>query len=448
MDARGFSVGERLDPEIDYQLVNRVLTNGARYYVDHAHPEYSSPECVTAMDALLYDLAGEAILRRSMVLTRDLLAEQGAEIVVYKNNSDGKGNSYGCHENYLVSRSLPFSDIVRHMTVHFVSRQIFTGSGKLGSENGMSGGPNSFQISQRSDFFEEEVGLETTLRRPIINTRDEPHAEASKFRRLHVIVGDANMSQTATYLKIGTTQILLSMLEDGALPPDLVLDEPLGAIRSVSRDLDLNQSIRLQSGRLTTALNIQFQYLEAAEGWIQVDAVNDKIDQDRRLIVRLWREVLEGLTGDRFGLADRVDWLAKLKMIEGFRMRHDLSPEDSRLKAIDLQYHDLREDRGLAYRAGLRRLVDESSVSKAMVNPPSDTRAFLRGEVLRRWPEQVVSANWDSVVFDVGSGSLVRLPMDDPAWGTKMDVGLVLEECSDLNDLLTRISTSATMSGT
>ncbi len=235
-DARGFARDGAQPPEVETHLVNAVLTNGARYYVDHAHPEYSTPECATPLEVTLFDKAGERILARSMDASRRLLPP-GQEIVVYKNNSDGKGNSYGCHENYLVDRNVPFALLVRNLIPWFVTRQIFTGAGKVGAENGAD--PVDFQISQRSDFFEEEVGLETTLKRPIVNTRDEPHADPQKYRRLHVIVGDANLCEVATFLKVGATAIVLAMVEDGFIDKDLSISragrcDPFRVPRSIA----------------------------------------------------------------------------------------------------------------------------------------------------------------------------------------------------------------------
>ncbi|MDQ1395451.1 MAG: Pup amidohydrolase, partial [Acidimicrobiaceae bacterium] len=213
-DARGFAREGSMPPEVETHLVNAVLTNGARYYVDHAHPEYSTPECAHALQATLYDKAGEHILVRSMEAAGRTLPP-GQSIIIHKNNSDGKGNSYGCHENYLMDRNTPFGRIVQHVMPHFVTRQIYTGAGKVGSEASSTGGVDvTFQLSQRADFFEEEVGLETTLKRPIVNTRDEPHADAQKYRRLHVIVGDANLAEVPTFLKVATTSLVLSMIED------------------------------------------------------------------------------------------------------------------------------------------------------------------------------------------------------------------------------------------
>ena len=249
VDARGFAVEGALPPEVETHLVNTVLTNGARYYVDHAHPEVSTPECVDAKEVVVFDRASEEVLKRSMVAARSLLPD-GAEIVVYKNNSDGKGNSYGCHENYLLAREVPFGRLVSQITPHFVTRQVFCGAGKVGSESpGVPSSEVPFQISQRADFFEEEVGLETTLKRPIVNTRDEPHCDGQRYRRFHVIVGDANRSEVATFLKVGTTAIVLSMIEDDQLPIDLALSNPVGAIRQVSHDPALSRTVLLKSGR-------------------------------------------------------------------------------------------------------------------------------------------------------------------------------------------------------
>ena len=265
-DVRGFTAPGALPPEVETHLVNAVLTNGARYYVDHAHPELSTPECGDARSVVVFDRAAEQILERSM-RTADALLPDGQSIVVYKNNSDGKGNSYGCHENYLLDRDLPFGRIVAEITPHFITRQIFCGAGKVGSELGFPADQVPFQISQRADFFEEEVGLETTLKRPIINTRDEPHADPQKYRRLHVIIGDANMSEVATFLKVGTTALVLAMIEDDWISRDLRFETPLLALRSVSTDLSLTTAYRMASGETATALEVQWFLLERARAW-------------------------------------------------------------------------------------------------------------------------------------------------------------------------------------
>ena len=257
-DARGFARDGAQPPEIETHLVNAVLTNGARYYVDHAHPEYSTPECADPLEVTLFDKAGERILARSMEAARRLLPA-GQEIVVYKNNSDGKGNSYGCHENYLVDRNVPFASLVRNLIPWFVTRQVFTGAGKVGSENGADA--CDYQISQRADFFEEEVGLETTLKRPIVNTRDEPHADPQKYRRLHVIVGDANLCEVATFLKVGTTAIVLAMIEDGFIDKDLSISSPVAAIQTVSHDPTLQATVDCASLGRCTSIELQWEFL-------------------------------------------------------------------------------------------------------------------------------------------------------------------------------------------
>src|SRR5690554_3315454 len=273
IDAWGFTAETAMPPEVETHLVNAVLTNGARYYVDHAHPECSTPECADPRTVVVYDKAAELILQRSMQAARSLLPE-GQEIVVYKNNSDGKGNSYGCHENYLMDRQVPFGRIVTHVMPHFISRQVFTGAGKVGSEVvGTTSDEVPFQLTQRADFFEEEVGLETTLKRPIVNTRDEPHADAQRYRRLHVIVGDANLCEVATYLKVGTMAIVLAMIEDdffdAALAPggrkDYSIAGPVPAMRTVSHDPTLKATVELADGSRMTAVEVQWEYLRLAQ---------------------------------------------------------------------------------------------------------------------------------------------------------------------------------------
>jgi len=438
-DARGYSLDDYLFPEYESQLVNTVLTNGARYYVDHAHPEISTPECRNALEAVLFDRAGEEIIRSSMQLANEGLPEH-SEIVIYKNNSDGKGNSYGCHENYLVSRQTPFTQIAQQITTHFVTRQIFCGAGKVGAEHrGLSGkGANqpAFQISQRADFFEEEIGLETTLKRPIVNTRDEPHCDPTKYRRLHVIAGDANMSEVATLLKLGTTSIVLAMIEDDAFPEHLVIKDPVHAIRQVSHDTSLSACIMMSDGRMLSALQVQMEILEAAIQYANrygLESVDDIVGND--VLVR-WAGVLDGLETDPLLVANIVDWIAKKRIVDGFAQRHNLQIDDARLKAIDLQYHDMRVDKCLALRAGLVELCAKPDVMTAMVKPPESTRAFFRGTVLQRWPNDVIAANWDSVVFDIPNQGLKRIPMPEPLRGTRQMIGDVLASSRNPAELI------------
>ncbi len=438
-DARGFSLDEAYPPEVETHLVNAVLTNGARYYVDHAHPEISTPECLTALEVVRYDRAAEEIVRASMQASRALLPP-GAEIVTHKNNSDGKGNSYGCHENYLLARDTPFGRISSQITPHFVTRQIFCGAGKVGSEaSGASGADVAYQLSQRADFFEEEVGLETTLKRPIVNTRDEPHCDAQKYRRLHVIVGDANMSEVATYLKVGTTAIVLAMIEDDACGTDWVLAQPVQAIRQVSHDPTLTQTLALRNGRRATALEVQWGLLERARKYERshgLACVGESVGVD---VLSRWEQVLTGLESDPASVGHWVDWVAKKRMVDGFADRHNLTPGDHRLKAIDLHYHDMRPDKCLAARAGLDRIVDPTDVATAIDQPPTTTRAYFRGRCLQKWPSEIVAANWDSMVFDIGSDPLRRVPMMEPLRGTAEHVARLIDESTTAAELLTRL---------
>ena len=416
-DARGFA-HDGYDPEVDIHLVNTVLTNGARYYVDHAHPELSTPECADALEAVVYDRAAEEIVRRSMKLANDNLPS-GAELIVYKNNSDGKGNSYGCHENYLVDRNTSFPRLAAEITTHFVTRQIFCGAGKVGCETLLHDGSVGFQISQRADFFEEEIGLETTIKRPIVNTRDEPHCDPAKYRRLHVIVGDSNMSECATFLKVGTTSIVLSMIEDEALAHIGYLAHPVPAIRQVSQDLSLGSTVLLNSGLRATALELQWSLLEAAQKYAVSHGLESVGEEVGQLILSRWEHVLTGLEDDVDSVADIVDWVAKRRIVEGYAQRHSLAISDSRIKAIDFQYHDMRIEKSLALRAGLQVIVKPSDAERAVTQPPESTRAYFRGTCLQRWPESVVAANWDSVVFDTKDEALTRIPMMEPLRGTR-----------------------------
>jgi proteasome accessory factor A len=439
-DARGFDLLDQVfPPEIETSLVNAVLPNGARYYVDHAHPEIAIPEVLTAAEAVRWDRAADEIVRASMRYARELVDGDG-ELVVYKNNSDGKGNSYGCHENYLMSRETPFGRIVNHITPHFVTRQIFCGAGKVGCEQ-----PNrepsdvDFQLSQRADFFEEEVGLETTLKRPIVNTRDEPHCDPQKYRRLHVIVGDANMSEVATYLKVGTTAIVLAMIEDDQFGDELLLGNPVPAIRQVSHDPTLQRTIVLRDGRRATALELQWGLLERARKYEQTHGlaiVGDEVGAD---VLARWEQVLSGLERDPASVAHWVDWVAKQRLVDGHRDRHGLPADSPRLKAIDLQYHDMRPEKCLASRVGLDTIVSYDDVESAMTNPPETTRAYFRGRCLAKFPDDIVAANWDSLVFDVGRDPLRRVPMMEPLRGTAEHVASLIDESATVAELLDRL---------
>jgi Pup amidohydrolase len=441
-DARGFAREGSSPPEIETHLVNTVLTNGARYYVDHAHPEYSTPECADALELVCVDKAGERILARSMQAARRLLGP-GQEVVVYKNNSDGKGNSYGCHENYLVDRAVPFAALVRHLLPWFVTRQVFTGAGKVGGENGT--GVTGYQLSQRADFFEEEVGLETTLKRPIVNTRDEPHADPQKYRRLHVIVGDANLCEVATFLKVGTTAIVLAMIEDDFIDKDYSIVTPVAAMRTVSHDPTCRATIELAEGGRTTAIELQWEFLRLARKYGDETGLDVCGGEDvGEMVLDRWEATLGALERDPATLDGRLDWVTKLALLEAYRERDGIAWDDPKLALLDLQYHDVRPERSLyerLVRAGkVERLVEEADVTTAMTEPPASTRAYFRGQCLSRWPDAVVAANWDSLILDVGSDPLRRIPMMEPLRGTREHVESLFEECTTPAELVARLA--------
>jgi Pup amidohydrolase len=440
-DARGFAREGAMPPEIETHLVNTVLTNGARYYVDHAHPEYSTPECADALELVCADKAGERILARSMLAARRL-TDPGQEIVVYKNNSDGKGNSYGTHENYLVDRAVPFASLVRNLLPWFVSRQVFTGAGKVGSENGA--GAVDYQLSQRADFFEEEVGLETTLKRPIVNTRDEPHADPQQYRRLHVIAGDANLCEVATFLKVGTTAIVLAMIEDGFIAKDLSIIGPVAAMRTVSHDPTCRATVELLDGGRITAVELQWEFLRLAQKYADetgLDACGG--DDVGGMVLSRWESVLTDLERDPMVLDGQLDWVTKRSLFQAYMDRDGVEWSDPKLSLLDLQYSDVRPDRSLyerLVRAGkVERLVTEEAVHEAMTVPPSSTRAYFRGGCLARWPDAVVAANWDSVILDVGSDPLRRIPMMEPLRGTKAHVEPLFEQVGTPAELVERL---------
>jgi len=448
VDARGERRAGAQPPEIETHLVNTVLTNGARYYVDHAHPEYSTPECSDALELVLADKAGERVLARSMLAARSLI-EPGQEVVVYKNNSDGKGNSYGTHENYLVDRALPFATLVRHLLPWFVTRQVFTGAGKVGSENGAA--PVDYQISSRADFFEEEVGLETTLKHPIVNTRDEPHADPQVYRRLHVIAGDANLCEVATFLKVGTTAIVLAMVEDDFFEnaggrKDFSVSGPVAAMRVVSHDPTCKATLELADGSRMTAVELQWEYLRLAQKYADETglAMCGGPDIGGSVIGR-WESVLTALERDPSALDGQLDWVTKLSLLGAYVERDGLDWNDPKLALLDLQYSDVRPERSLyerLVRAGkIERLLDEADVMSATTDPPETTRAYFRGGCLSRWPDAVVAANWDSIILDVGSDPLKRIPMMEPLRGSKEHVEELFATVSTPAELVARLST-------
>ena len=438
IDARGFEAeGERERPGPDYnRVVNKLLTNAGRLYVDGAHPEYSTPECSHARELVAYERAGERIAATCLDAMNQ--AAGGNVYVAYKNNSDGKGNSYGYHENYLMSRSVPFDVMIRALVPFFVSRLIFAGAGKVGAENGTA--PAAYQISQRADFFECVADLNTMVRRPLVNTRDEPHADASRFRRLHVIVGDANMAELSTYLKVGTTAIITHMLDEGATMPSVVLDDPVTAVKIVSRDLTMRADLKLSSGGVTTAVAVQRAYLRAAHDFY---ACRELSPATKDVLVR-WETVLDTLERDAMQLGGGLDWVAKKQLIESYVDRKGCGWDDPRVALVDLQYHDVRPDKGLYYtleRSGrIERLLDEADVGRAEFHAPCHTRAFFRGACLQKFSRHIYGASWTSLLFDVGGDSVKRVPLLDPWRGTQDLTNDLLEGVDTAQQLLTRLS--------
>ena len=448
-DARGFEMhrsaahpsqltdewgGDATDPT----MANVVLTNGARLYVDHAHPEYSSPEVMSPRDAIRWDRAGELVMREAV----ERLATLPPGVNLYKNNTDGKGQSYGTHENYLMSRRTPFLEIVKHLTPFFVVRQVMCGAGRVGL--GVDSRTNGYQLAQRSDFFECEVGLETTLKRPIINTRDEPHAVADLYRRLHVILGDANHSDVANLLKMGTTSLVLAMIEDGFLTTDVSVHQPVAALRAVSHDPSLTQALTLADGRSLTALDLLEHYHDRAQAYLE-QRWDGELDEDTTEVMHWWSLTLDRLRRDPMEARREVEWVAKLALLEGYRERDAMGWGDPRLKAVDIQWSDVRADRGLAHRMAdsgrLTRLVSPEEARTAMTEPPADTRAWFRGTVLERFPEQVVAASWDSLIVEVpGQRALQRIPMMDPHRGTQEHLAAVLDRSATMGDLLRELT--------
>ena len=444
-DARGFDMSRQVaDPsqltDEDMGLANVILTNGARLYVDHAHPEYSTPEVTTPLDAVTWDKAGELVMLDASRRAGQLPG--GPPIVLYKNNTDNKGASYGAHENYLMRRSTPFGDIVRHLTPFFVSRQVMCGAGRVGI--GQDGRGDGFQISQRADFFEVEVGLETPLKRPIINTRDEPHADPEKYRRLHVIIGDANLAEISTYLKVGTTALVLAMIEDRFITTDLTVDAPVAGLRAISHDASLQHRVRLVDGRELTGVQLQLEYLDLARKYVE-DRYGTDADAQTVDVLARWESVLDRLERDPMSLAGELDWVAKLRLLEQYRQRDGLEWDDAKLQLIDLQYSDIRPEKGLYHRlvAGGRmtRLLDDTAIERAMHEPPEDTRAYFRGRCLEKYAEHVAAASWDSVIFDLpGRESLQRVPTIDPLRGSKAHVGELLDRSETAEALFTALT--------
>lgn len=421
VDARGFRVESLLQDtdEANYEEEDSkrelsfteiksdlALTNGGRFYNDHAHPEYCTPECSTMSELVLYDRAGERLL---MACAQRLAQQQGHGIRLYKNNTDFNGHSYGCHENYLLPRSLPWEILARGMQAFLVTRQIFAGAGKFAVEAEDRLVSCDFQISQRSDFFSELQSVDTMQKRPLINTRDEPHANPDKFRRFHVIIGDANMSPFATRLKVGSTALVLEALIKDPRRSLPQLSEPLEAVMAISRDPKFRWELELEDQSVSSALAVQREYLKVVRETCD-------LSEEKAALVEDWEEVLNDLETDYTRCHDRLDWVAKHKLIREFQASHQLKDSDPWLRSLDLEYHRLDFNEGLYYgleQTGvIRGVPEEAKVQEAVNRPPATTRALVRGSCIQRFPNDVLSAQWDHITLR-GQDGPVRISLMD-----------------------------------
>jgi proteasome accessory factor A len=412
MDMRGFEAAELAADAEDRRFdeggpryespsderSDRVLPNGARLYNDHGHPEYATPECRRLYDLIAHDRAGERIVFRCA----QSRSASGPAVSVYKNNTDYHGASYGCHESYLFPRAIPFEDLAETLVPFLVTRQVFAGAGKVGVEG--SGGEAAFQLSQRADHITETASVDTLSRRPILNTRDEPHADPSQWRRLHVICGDANMSEYATALKVGAAAAVLALVQEG-WRSRLRLEDPVRAFRGISRDESRRWIVELEGGRTMGAVDIQRVFAS------QAAHILDDIPDDIRWVIGEWNRVLDILEDDWTRLSDRLDWVAKNRLLEEFREEEGLDWSDPALQSLDLAYSDINPDeglfRGLEAENAVWCLVGEGDVGHAMAEPPPDTRAAVRGAVVTRFAQSVRSISWGAMALDDGTGTRV-----------------------------------------
>ena len=412
-----------------------ALTNGGRFYNDHAHPEYCTPECRTIDQLNVYDRAGELML---MECAARLSHIKGAQVRLYKNNTDFLGHSYGCHENYLMARDLPWDRLCEDLEAFLITRQIIAGAGKFATEKEDQWVDGRFQISQRSDFFTVRQSVDTMQRRPIINTRDEPHANPNKYRRFHVILGDANMSPFATRLKVGSTALVLmaSQLawEKSLTQPGIQLKNPVQTLKSISKDVALSQTYSTTKGAQVSALDVQFQYLDwvksyleaMPEGWVGVW-------ED-------WAATLDELRSGAWDqLAGKLDWVAKRALIQGFQESEGLSASDPWLQSLDLEYHRLDLDEGLYFglesSGQMQGLPDPAACEKAMRQPPEGVRSWVRGRLIERFGSEIAWAQWDHLLFKADSG-LVRVDLTDLfAESDIQRYRYVIEKATQLADL-------------
>ncbi len=365
-------------------FLNVFLENGARFYLDTGcHPEYATPECASPEDVVIYDKAGERILENLLHYAESKVREEGfhGSLAIFKNNTDFVGNSYGCHENYLADRTSDFYYMAEQLIPFLVTRQIFTGAGKVfRTRRG-----TVFHISQRAQHIRQKISGTTTNERSIINTRDEPHAVKEKYRRLHIIVGDSNMSEYTTYLKIGTTAIVLQMIEEDFLTPNFSLRNPVRAIKDISRDLTCREQVPLNNGKKYSALELQKEYLELAHKYFSARSMSPMAAD----IMQKWEYVLTKLEEDPIQLHRQIDWVAKMHLLRAYSERTELADEvnGDRLLMLDLQYHDIRREKGIYYllerKGQMERITTDAQIDTAMVDPPQNTRAKMRGELIK-----------------------------------------------------------------
>lgn len=456
-DIRGELFGKKAGQEIvgeeENLKINAALPNGARFYTDHAHPEYSTPECLSAQDVIACDKAGEIILREAVEAGRKVLPS--LEFTILKNNVDYQGHSYGCHENYLIDADVHEELFVRNpqkalqgIVPFLVTRQIFAGAGKVGGESPETRDVR-FQISQRADFMEAIFGLETMYARPIVNTRQEHHADAARYRRLHLILGDANMSEFAAVLKVGATQMVLQMMEDGFWDEDLALGDPVKSVKLVSAEFD--RPLELTDGRRLSPMAIQRKFLERAQQYRGQERGAPVPDAD--LILSMWEDALDGLEGlklsadltieeDPAHLSMKLDWTAKLWLMGRYRQGKARGWNIADVRVLDLQYHNISSKDGIfgkLYDQGLtERILSEDRIRRFVNEAPEDTRAYFRGKCIEKFPQEIFTVNWEVVGFDHGEVRRV-VPLLDPLRGTKAEFEEKIERSQHSRELMAMI---------
>lgn len=413
VDQRGFSVGRLAQDEEEDEFCeqdrkrpysylemkcDRVLVNGARFYNDHTHPEYATPECRTVFQLVAHDRAGERVVAECARLRNKDIGEKAVQL--YKNNTDYSGHSYGTHDNYLIPRRLPFEYWVQRLTPFLVTRQLYAGAGKVGAEGKKPDAFAGLQLSQRADFIETVLSIETMTQRPIINTRDEPHAAPAKYRRLHLILGDANMSPYATALKVGTTQLVLALIGEEKLATPMALADPVADIKKVSRDRTGSVLLKLESGKTITPLEIQGRFLDLAK----TNYAGMREDWD--WVIAEWDRTLNDLRNHPEKLSDRIDWAIKESLFADFMESEKVGWDDPWLKSLDLEYHNLDPERGLfrglEQEAAVARFFPEEEVVAALGKPPKDTRAAIRGQAVESCFDDVRSIHWTGIEFKNG----------------------------------------------